>query len=640
MKRSQTFASALVLLLLSVAVFGQTELSIAQVQGDGNISPFAGKRVRVSGVITARTRNGFFIQTPDAAADKDPATSEAVFVFTGGRDEPPKEAVVGNMVSVTGNVEEFRRDNEPFVLTLTEIAFEKMEVISTGNALPAAVELKIDAFRSNKIDQLERYEGMRVFIAEVSVVQATGGRTDAETASIISDGAFGTVLKGVARPFREPGLDIRELLMSAEADFLKKAAPKMLLYDSNPEAFRIDTDEQFGFRTSANRKTEIYNGPALDVPAQATIADINGVMHYAYGRFTILTDPDKTPKPLSTIKPDALPRPTADQFSVAGMNLENFFDDDDDPSFKEPVVSTENFNAKMAKISIAFRDYLRYPDVVAVVEAENLSGLKRLAEKINSDAKAAGEPDPKYQAFLEDGNDGRGIDNGFLVKTSRVKVLETKQLGKDEKYKHPRTGEKIHLNDRPPFLIRVAVENAKGEPFEFTAIANHLKSYLGYNVPRQSENVRMKKILQAEYLARIVDERQKSDPKERIMLLGDFNSFQFSDGILDMIGTIKGTPSAKDSVLFGFEDLVETDLINLVELVRPNARYSYTFDTSAQTLDHILISRNLEEFVNGFGFARVNADFPKILANDAARVERFSDHDPAVAYFRLPWPPQ
>src|SRR5690606_14752514 len=144
----------------------------------------------------------------------------------------------------------------------------------------------------------------------------------------------------------------------------------------------------------------------------------------------------------------------------------------------------------------------------------------------------------------------------------------------------------------------------------------------------------------AEYLARIVDERQKADPTERIMLLGDFNSFQFSDGILDMIGTIKGTPSAKDSVLFGFEDLVETDLINLVELVRPNARYSYTFDTSAQTLDHILISRNLEEFVNGFGCARVNADFPKILANDAARVERFSDHDPAVRYLPLPWPPQ
>jgi hypothetical protein len=29
----------------------------------------------------------------------------------------------------------------------------------------------------------------------------------------------------------------------------------------------------------------------------------------------------------------------------------------------------------------------------------------------------------------------------------------------------------------------------------------------------------------------------------------------------------------------------------------------------------------------------LNADFPEIYRNDATRVERFSDHDAAIAYF-------
>jgi hypothetical protein len=37
----------------------------------------------------------------------------------------------------------------------------------------------------------------------------------------------------------------------------------------------------------------------------------------------------------------------------------------------------------------------------------------------------------------------------------------------------------------------------------------------------------------------------------------------------------------------------------------------------------------------GFGYARLNADFPEIYRNDLNRVERYSDHDAAVAYFQF-----
>jgi hypothetical protein len=43
----------------------------------------------------------------------------------------------------------------------------------------------------------------------------------------------------------------------------------------------------------------------------------------------------------------------------------------------------------------------------------------------------------------------------------------------------------------------------------------------------------------------------------------------------------------------------------------------------------------MRKHLGGFGYARLNADFPQIYRNDENRVERFSDHDAAIAYFSL-----
>jgi HYR domain len=64
--------------------------------------------------------------------------------------------------------------------------------------------------------------------------------------------------------------------------------------------------------------------------------------------------------------------------------------------------------------------------------------------------------------------------------------------------------------------------------------------------------------------------------------------------------------------------------------------YSYSFDGNAQSLDHVLLSVEAAGLVAAFDHARVNADFPEIYRGDDTRVERTSDHDPAIAYFRFP----
>ncbi len=156
--------------------FGQKDAAIAQVQGETNSSPLVGQNVRISGVVTARVRTGFFVQSPDDKADSNKNTSEGIFVYT--RTAPHVDAAVGNIVSVTGTVEEFRRDNEPFALTITELSMNKdrdeLRLISKSSPLPKPIVLIPTDFMSNTVDCLERYEGMRVQIDELTVVGTDG----------------------------------------------------------------------------------------------------------------------------------------------------------------------------------------------------------------------------------------------------------------------------------------------------------------------------------------------------------------------------------------------------------------------------------------------------------------------------------
>jgi predicted extracellular nuclease len=612
---------------LPITVSAQKDRAISEVQGERNVSPFDGQTARLTGIVTARARSGFFLQSPDDKTDNNPATSEGIFVFT--KSEPDGEATVGNLISVTGTVTEFRPKAEPASLSITELSTMKdrdtIKVVSKGNALPKPITLTAADFAANKIDQLEKYEGMRVAVETLTTVAPTKGRVDDKTGTSVSDGVFYGVLKGIPRPFREPGMDIYDIGFASdkEKERLKKNFPKIPIFDSNPETLRVDSDEQLGAQ-------------AINVTSNAEIKNLVGVLHYGYQKYTILPDADGRPTISNLIRTKPLTQPTERQLSLAGMNLENFFDDEDDPKMKEDIVTSEAFQNRMKKISMAIRDYLRFPDVIGTIEVENLAVLKKLADKINTDAVAANQTNPKYEAYLIEGNDGRGIDVGFLVKSARVKVVDVTQLSKDEKFKNP-DGKDENLHDRPPLMLQATIDDAKtGKPFAFTVIVNHLKSFLGIDDPKDGgARVRLKRQMQAKFLARFVNERQKLNPNEPIVLLGDFNAYQFNDGIGDIIGVIKGTPAPKDQVLTASEDLVNPDLTDLVDLIKPEQRYSYSFDGNAQDIDHIIVTQAMKKHLAGYGFARFNADFPEIYRNDPNRVERFSDHDAAIGYFNF-----
>ncbi|HVD77254.1 MAG TPA: Calx-beta domain-containing protein, partial [Vicinamibacteria bacterium] len=500
----------------------------------------------------------------------------------------------------------------------TEIAFTTgIFAISTGYPLPPAVVLTAaDTDPAGPIDQLEKYEGMRVHVDSLTAVSPTQGTITESSATSVSNGVFYAVITGVARPFREPGVE--------EPDPLPPGAPAgVTRFDSNPERLRVDSDGQIG-------------ATALDVTSGAVVTGLTGPLDYSFRTYTILPDPGTPPSVSGNVMPTPIVAPGPGQFTVAAFNVERFFDTANDPATQDVVLNATAFQHRLNKVSLVIRNLMRSPDIVGLEEVENLSALQSIADKANSDAIAAGDPNPNYEAHLQEGNDIGGIDVGFLVKTSRVTVVDVAQEGKDATYINPNNNQPELLNDRPSLVLRAEVERPGAARFPVTVIVNHLRSLSGIDDPVDGNRVRTKRRAQAEFLADLVQARQTADPAEHIVLVGDFNAFQFSDGYVDVIGTVKGTPTPAGEVVLASDDLVNPDLTDLVETVPAEQRYSYSFDGNAQVIDHILVTGNLLGSFASAQFARVDADFPESLRNDPARPERVSDHDPVVATFNLP----
>ncbi|TDK24331.1 nuclease [Luteimonas aestuarii] len=610
-------------------------VAIHAIQGSGQISPYDGLQVATTGIVTGRKNNGFFIQTPDGQDDGDPATSEGLFVFTSST--PPAAAEVGSLVLVQGTVTEYVPAADPHQLPLTEIVNATVTQLSTGHPLPTPVVLTVDMpTAEGGLDQLEHLEGMRVTIPSATVVAPTGGNTNETQATATSNGRFAVVVTGTARPMREPGIQV------PDPDPLGSTATNIPRWDYNPETIAVNSTT--------------IGAPTANLAAGCTITDgtLTGPLDYTFRRFVIYPEGELA-SDCSNAAPTPATLPTPDHATFATYNLERFFDTVSNPGTSEPVLTAAALERRLNKASIGIRDYLHAPDILGVTETENQSVLQALADRINADAIANGQPDPGYVAYLEEGLDVGGIDVGFLVKAgevaagvARVEVLSVEQVGADAVLQNP-NGSTSVLNDRPPLVLDAVVNFADGRSVPVTTIVVHQRSLSGVaddtggssGWSSTGERVRAKRQAQADYLATLVNDMQDADPARKIVVLGDFNAFEFNDGYVDAMGTVTGLPSADDETAVEGDgaDLVEPNLFNLTLMAAAEDRYSFVFDYQAQTLDHVLVNEAIlaSPLVTGLDIshARINADFPEVARNDADTPTRLSDHDPTMLLMRI-----
>src|SRR4029079_15073069 len=206
-------------------------IPIHDIQGNGNSSPLVTQTVTTSGIVTGLKTNGFFIGAAPADWDADPNTPGGSFWFTGSA--PPPAAVLGNKIQFSGTVQEFVPTADPFQKPLTELGSINSPVImSTGNPLPNPIEITAASTQLNLLDNLEPLEGMRVTVPSLTVIAPTQGTITESSATVSTSGVFYGVVTGVARPFRETGINI--------SDPLPAGAPATVpRFDENPERIRI-----------------------------------------------------------------------------------------------------------------------------------------------------------------------------------------------------------------------------------------------------------------------------------------------------------------------------------------------------------------------------------------------------------------
>ena len=281
------------------------------------------------------------------------------------------------------------------------------------------------------------------------------------------------------------------------------------------------------------------------------------------------------------------------------------------------MVNAVDYARRLEKFSAYIRDVLRSPDILAIQEAEKLGVLDDLAAQIAADDAAV-----VYTSHLVEGNDVGGIDVGFLVRDSIV-VDAVTQLAAGE----INTFDGSLLHDRPPLLL----EAHCFEGGAISVIVVHNRSLGGIDDPVDGPRVRSKRLDQAQSIATIVQSLQTVDPDIHLVVIGDFNAFEFTDGYVDAVGQIMGDFVPADNLLSG-PDLVNPDLANQVLSLTPDERYSFIFRGSAQVLDHALTSQALDPFLRGMEYGRGNADAAFDLLNDGTTPLRSSDHDGLVLY--------
>ena len=327
------------------------------------------------------------------------------------------------------------------------------------------------------------------------------------------------------------------------------------------------------------------------------------------------------------------------ELTIGSLNALDLFDTEQDGPRPIPacgagyiandreVPSAAAYDVKLTKLAETIIQGLLLPDVLAMQEVESVDTLQDLANKIadlTDDAMV-------YTPYLEFGNDRGNINNGFLVNEARVAVDAVTQLGADECL----TSDNTPLHDRPPLQLQARFV-ADGADWPFVVMNNHLRSLGGIE---DSARTRLKRHEQAQSVAGKVQGLQAGDPLLPIVLVGDKNAFQFSDGYVDVVGLISGTANPDENFVnienagvpgFNPDNLVAPALISPLGVLPEAERYSFIFQGVSQVLDHALLSQSANRYFSAFGYMRGNVDYWRGFEDDGTTVARSSDHDGLV----------
>lgn len=612
------FSAALALMLIlpvQVAGAATSVVTIMEIQGAGHISPYVNMAVTTTGVVTAVAFSGYYVQDP--VGDGDPNTSDGMFVSKSG-----SKPSVGDLVQLTDTIEESIAGVAlTGNLSTTRMSVPIITVLSTGNPLPATVviglggrvppnvdvisddelpvNLQTDPGQFNPdndgIDFYESLEGMLVTVEDAVAVSPVRsfGTFSSELFTLPNNGHPKIIEPNNARTDRG-GIN---LVIGPDG-----------YGDLNPERVQIQFDaSDIGLGT-------LYPSTVPAINLGDRLGNVTGVMDYDFGNFEVRATQLVTVTPAGLQPETTSLVGTSNKVTVASYNVLNL-----------NALSTPSINNQRARLASQIVNNLRSPDVIALQEIQDNNGTTndgttaadQTLQKLVDAITAAGGP--AYAFFdvapvnnTSGGAPGANIRNAFLYNPARVQLESFVSLT-------PAVLEAVGASDSNAFFDSrnplAATFSFGGE--EFTVINNHLTSRTGstpiFGGPQPFFQAgEVEREAQAQALNDYVDFLLSADREARILVVGDFNTFEFTNDLTEILpGTLNGRAVLKS-------------LLNEIE---DDNRYTFIFDGNSQILDHIFATRSLLENVE-FDIVHVNVDFT-FRRNDIVG----SDHEPIISRF-------
>jgi predicted extracellular nuclease len=324
---------------------------------------------------------------------------------------------------------------------------------------------------------------------------------------------------------------------------------------------------------------------------------------------------------LSTVFPQTKEK---DTLFIATWNLENLFDTVHDPGKKDEEFTPESIkewtpqrlNVKLHNLAsiIKMMNNGKGPDILGVTEVEHRALLDSMIAKYL--------PDKNYDVAYMESPDNRGIDNGIIYNSKKLKLINV-------------IGDTVRLSANFPTRLILDANFEYGKD-TIRVFENHWPSRIG-----GAERSQINRIEAAELLKSLVDRYYSLNHSTDIVIMGDFN---------DMPGniSIKDTLGADSTICTPDENKSKHILFNLAYKDFSEGLGTYKYRDEWDMLDQIIISKNM---VEGKHIKYLCGSFeifkPEIMITKSGKYEGtpfptyggnhylggYSDHFPVVAKF-------
>lgn len=649
-------------------------ITIMAIQGHGAISPRANEIVTTTGnVVTAVGPKGFFMQDP--VGDNNPTTSDGIYVYTGSAPA----VALGNVVTVTGKVQEYNGSTELTGPTVAVTAASGATVASyvlddhpptrdplTGICVggDSTINPLTDGYQASNFACLD---GMLVTMHEGVVTGATYGGGGTDAVRVGSPSGFYATLASEPRPARTPGAQFPGIA----------GHPEIPVWGGDPEILTVYYGG-LGFAPGSDdpgSDNPDYDDPTDFVYHAGTTFAVTGVIqgykpssgpliYELYPRDMATLDRVTAADNVKPVKASA-----DGTLTIGTQNFLHFFNNVADGSenngaYNDTCTGTgasdtcptaDQYAKRRIKWATQVCDVLKAPVVLDAEEIENRGVLVDLASSVHDRCGV------QYVPYTLPGNDVSGINIGLLVRDDVV-VDKVTQIFLNTRTTNCSSGSSCKLNDRPPVLMQASWN---GYPFALLAIYDRsmsgltdpAKPYIGRKRAEQAAQVAQ--IVQAWQsggtLAGAGNARQAADgtitqgPFDIVgdagvplIVAGDFNAYEFSDGYADVTGMIMGTADQTKNLYWFTGNAANTDtagyvaptppLVNSMVAADPGEAYSFNFSGLTQEIDHILLSQRAWQDFLGVSNAHGNSDNAEAsgVILDDLTAARSGDHDGKV----------